>query len=153
MIYNLILNKSDIMASNSSNGKYVFAIDWTFLPEGKKYIMRWKFQCVGSSARSNNNIRLNTLNFTNTLSYVGGKGEYYGTNQSIGFKYIENSGFTNGLVSAVTCPEYNTPIMFMDRPSDNFLLYLTYTYTITPNNPSFYSDNFIIILSFDDDVE
>jgi hypothetical protein len=152
MIYNLILNKTDLHSS-SVGTKCVFAVDWSFLPEGKKYIMKWKLQTVGSAGWSSLiRLRQYNLHFTNQLNNVATDGKYNGVTSVVGGAYYDIGRWATDITCLNVRPDYNTPIMLMDRPSDNFLLFTTFD-TVDIEFNALTIINFILILSFDDDVD
>lgn len=163
MIYNLILNMLDMHPSSDVNaGKFIFCVDWTFLPEGKKYLMKFKYQCTGANSRVAVYDRLYGFNFTNVLKNVATDGKYNGTTSLVGGAYYEVGNFASDLNNVVIKPDDNTPVMLMDRPTDNFLYFNIWrnanvkgfpTSTDPYTGTALSSDPFILILSFDDDVE
>lgn len=123
MIYNLILNSLDAQHSTATASNYIWAIDWSFLPEGKQFKVTTTFQCkAGASVRTYNDNKHLIMNFPNTTNYSGRT-----TIEKQNTRAVSTISLTNGRYSVGTDailfkrPCDTPPFYLMDRPNDNFI--------------------------------
>jgi hypothetical protein len=128
MIYSLILNSTtntpltNYFSANASGnrGQRVYAVDWTFLPENKKFKVTFKFASKKITALTADNIAYITANFSQPNHIMGSNLVRRNPTPCLGI-------LKPNYVSAATDMQYssnpteNQPTFLFERPSNNFL--------------------------------
>lgn len=153
MIYNLFLNSTtDAPLTNYASaidplntGQRIYAINWDFLPENKKYKVTFRFISKSASLTANDLIFL-TANFGTSLnSFSGGNRVEKNPNILLGIvKPRQISSSTDCQFSSLT--KDNSFIM-INRPTNNFLE-IKLMSSLSVQYPL--AVNYILVLSFEE---
>jgi hypothetical protein len=153
MIYNLFLNSTTdnpltnyySAASAANRGQRVYAVDWSFLPENKKYEVSFRF-ATRSGTFTANNLCYITANFGLTSTSVSGSsGINIRNNNILGIvkSRLASSAVNDAQLSAL--PGDNEPVLLLDRPKNNFVEIRILDNTLAQLNLTV---DYILILSF-----
>lgn len=155
MIYNLFLNSTTntpltnyVSAVSAANrGQRLYAVDWTFLPQNKKFKVSFKFvsrQLVLTA----NSIYYVSANFTQPTSVTAGSVVTRKPNTILGtLKPRRVSSDTD--CQLTSNPDDNEPVYLLDRPANNFLE-ITILDTSTALQYNLAAD-YLMVLTFDDE--
>lgn len=153
MIYNLFLNSTtDTPLTNyysavsaTNRGQRIYAVDWSFLPENKKYEVSFRF-ATKSSAFTANNLCYLTANFGLTsTSVIAGSGVNIRNSNILGVLKPRPASSTANDAQLSALPNDNEPVLILDRPRDNFVEIKIIDNTFSQLNLSV---DYILILSF-----
>jgi hypothetical protein len=129
MIYNLFLNStpnnpltnyhSAITANN--RGQRVYAVDWSFLPENKKFEVSFRFASKASAFTANDLYYITTNFGPTSTSLSGGSMVRRQNNNIIGTLKVRSISTTAGDLQLVSLPLENEPVLLLQRPTNNLL--------------------------------
>lgn len=155
MIYNLFLNSvtnnpltnyySAVSATNM--GQRIYAVDWSFLPENKKFKVSVRFNSLAGSFNANDLYFL-TANFGPMANSVsGGSATTRQHNSILGILKVRQGTTATNDLCLTAFPDNNQPVFLNGRPNNNFLEIrimsnLTTQYNLTVN--------YQMILSFEE---
>jgi len=124
MIYTVILSSAinSSVAVAGSRGNISYAIDWSFLPQGKKYKVSFSFQSATASLPIASNPTLIQLHVDFTASplvYEGGSTIQQRNSNCLGFIFPGLGSGTTNIANYKASASDNDPIVINDRPSNN----------------------------------
>lgn len=160
MIYNLFLNSStDVPLTNYfsaettlNRGQRIYAVDWSFLPENKKYKVTFRFNTLGGSFTSNNLLFI-TTNFGPLSSSVSAGSITSRQNNSIlGVLKVRQGTTATTDLCLVSFPKENEPVFLYNRPTNNFLeiRLISVIPTVPPTPFHNLATDYVMILSFEE---
>lgn len=129
MIYTLNLDSTIYFSSLTGSNNYghrVYAVDWSFLPENKKFKMTFKLQSKRRSSLGYNaganiiRVRCN-LNGLFNQNINGGYNVNKSNNDFIGLMVIKRSSEGSNDNQLRTFPHHNPPTFLSGRPTGNFI--------------------------------
>lgn len=132
MIYTVVLNSTNYysMESAGNRSKISYAVDWSFLPQDKKFKVTTSF-CSGKDVLSGSGVLSLFVYFTASQQVFNA--DYQIAKYSSNFLSIIRPNMlstTDVIYSAV--PSDNSPIYLCGRPSDNIFLVEIKTYGFVP---------------------
>lgn len=154
MIYNLFLNSTATTpltnyfsaVSATNRGQRVYAVDWSFLPENKKFKVNFKF-VSRQLALTANSVYYISSNFTQPTSATAGSVVARRPNTILGtVKPRRVSSDTDCQLTAN--PDDNEPVYLLDRPRDNFLEIRVLDTTASQYNLAV---DYLMVISFEDE--
>jgi hypothetical protein len=129
MIYNLFLNSTTnnpltnyhSAIDPNNRGQRVYAVDWSFLPENKKFEVSFRFATRSAAFTANNLCYLTSNIGPVSTSISGGSITQKKSNNILGIvkSRIASSTVNDSQLSAL--PSDNEPILLLDRPQNNFV--------------------------------
>ena len=130
MIYNLFLNSytdaplTNYYSATTANAyaQRVFAVDWSFLPQDKKYNVSFKFASRSASLTNNDQVYVNANFLPNSTTLAGGSIIQQKNTSILGLLKVRaaTTNVTTDLQYYAN-PIDNSPVYLYGRPCDNFL--------------------------------
>lgn len=155
MIYNLFLNSttntpltnyfSTIDAAN--RGQRIYAVDWSFLPDNKKYKVTFRFSSSAGTFTSNTLLFLTADLGPTPNSVTGGSLIRRNNNNILGILKVRQGTVATNDLSITNFPTNNEPVFLDNRPNNNFLEVKLQT---TPSTQFNLAVDYLMILSFEE---
>lgn len=136
MIYNLFLNAyTNAPLTNyysattaSEYAQRVFAIDWSFLPQDKKFKVSFKFASRAASLTNSDQIYVTANFLPNSTTLAGGSVVQQNNTSLLGLLKVRAATPSNADMQYVSNPNDNLPVYLFGRPTNNFLEIVLKTY-------------------------
>ena len=138
MIYNLFLNSyTDAPLTNyysattaSAYAQRVFGVDWSFLPQDKKFKVSFKFSSRAASLTNSDQVYVTANFLPNSTTLAGGSVIQQNNTSILGMLKVRtaNTNVTTDLQYFAN-PNDNKPVFLYGRPANNFLEINIKTYT------------------------
>lgn len=146
MIYTVVLNSRNYFSNGGNNSSITYGIDWSFLPQGKKYKVSFSFNSKRGTFTADNVIQV-YADFTGSPTTYEANGTVsQKVSNFLGVLHPEliSSGNDSHLQAHSTD---NTPIFINDRPSNN-----TFTIRLLDNTGTAYNPavDYLMVLSFEE---
>lgn len=124
MIYTVILNSTNYssIATAGNRGNISYAVDWSFLPQGKKYKVSFSFQSATAALAiaSNPSFIYLYADFTGSpLTYEGGSLIQQKTSNCLGLLFPGIGSSSTTIASYKASASENDSIVIADRPNNN----------------------------------
>lgn len=153
MIYNLFLNSTvyhPLTTSATNRGQRIYGLDWSFLPQYKRYKITFRFVTKKASYTGDDNYVV-TANFGPLFSsFTGGKNVERKNNLNLGFLSPRQGTTANTDLQLYALPSDNPPVSMNDRPSNNYIeILLVGMDGITQYNLTV---DYLMIISFTEDL-
>lgn len=154
MIYNLVLNSTTYLSAASSTdmGQRVYGVDWSFLPENKKFKVSFAFTSkqYATTPYTYSNIYMLAANFGPlALVFDGGSTIQKRSSSVLGFLRVVQGNTTtaaDSILAATTLD--NPPFMILSRPTNNLLE--VWVWKNTTSTGSAMPTDYILTLSFEE---
>lgn len=156
MIYNLFLNAytnspltnyySAVSATDYS--QRVFAIDWTFLPQDKKFKVSFKFSSRAATLTNSDQIYVTANFLPNSTTLAGGSVVQQNNTSLLGLLKVRAATPSNADMQYVSNPNDNLPVYLFGRPTNNFLEIILKTYAGA--NANFANLIWYMVISFEE---
>ena len=151
MIYNLFLNSTSshaLTTSATNRGQRIYALDWSFLPQYKRYKITFRFVSKKGSYTGDDNYIV-TANFGPLFSsFTGGKNVEQKSNLNLGFLSCRQGTTLNTDLQIYALPSDNPAVSMNDRPSNNYIEILLLAMDGTQYNLTV---DYLMIVSFTED--
>ena len=130
MIYNLFLNSYTnapltnyySAVSAVEYAQRVFAVDWSFLPQDKKYNVSFKFASRSASLTNDSQVYVSANFLPSSTTLTGGSIVQQNNNNILGLlKVRAATTLGTGDMQYFANPLDNKPVSILGRPNDNFL--------------------------------
>jgi hypothetical protein len=156
-VYNLFLTSQNVFQTNSATRDLVYAVDWSFLPDNKSFLVSCRFgssdlnitaSCMGAI----------TWDVLNSYSYTGSGQTSKQSNNLLAFIKVRGTSTNTTNNQLYVSPKNMTPVYIPARPNANLLrirlvnanalndLLTTFPGSSTPASPAVY----ILILNFEE---
>ena len=155
MIYNLFINATtNVPLTNyysaqdaNDRGQRIYAVDWSFLPEDKKFKVSFRFNSLGGSFTSNNLLYITTSFGPNANSVSAGSSVARKPNNILGILKVRQGTTATTDLCLASFPDNNRPLFLNGRPNDNLLEIKIMSNPTTQYNLGV---DYILILSFEE---
>ncbi len=120
MIYTVVFNslQHQSMPTANNRGTVLYGIDWSFLPQGKKYKVTFSFNCKKGTYTADNALQI-YIDFTGSPNVYQANGIIQQSRSNfLGLLFPDMVSATTD-VHFIATPHDNPPIMITDRPSNN----------------------------------